>query len=168
MSTTKIRASARKTPAAAAAAPADDDGHAPITAAPLRLDIPALLENLRLPGIDVAGLVESRQKDLQALRAANEQAWRGVEAVLRRQGEMLAEAMKQVGENARETMDAKGAKARIGHVGTHARTVFGRVLADMKELAELSARSQQQVVDTLNKRLRDGIGETARQLNPTR
>lgn len=166
MSTTKTGASARKTPKAAPQAA--DAAHTPITGAPLRLDVPALLDKLRLPGIDLAGLVESRNKDLQALLAANGQAWRGVDAVVRRQGEMLAEAMKQVGENARETLDAKGAKARVDHVGSHARAVFGRVLADMKELAELSARSQQQVVDTLNKRLRDGIGEATRQLTPSR
>lgn len=164
MSTTKTGARARRTPKAAL--PAADASHTPITGAPLRLDVPALLDKLKLPGFDVAGLLESRNKDLQALLAASEQAWRGAEAVMRRQGEMLAEAMKLVGENTRETLAAKDAKTRVDHIGSHARAAFGRALADLKELAELSARSQQQVVDTLNKRLRDGIGEATRQRTP--
>jgi phasin family protein len=123
------------------------------------LDLRAMLDKLRLPGVDVASLVESRRKDIQALLAANEQAWRGLEAVTRRQGEMLSAAMGGLRENVTEALGTEGTVARVGTVAAHAQAAFDKALADMKELAELSARSQQQVVDTLNKRLREGIGE---------
>lgn len=124
-----------------------------------QLDLREMLDKLRLPGVDVGSLVESRRKDIQALLAANEQAWRGLEAVTRRQGEMLTAAMGGLRENVKETLGTEGTAARVSTVAAHAQAVFDKALADMKELAELSARSQQQVVDTLNKRLREGIGE---------
>jgi len=37
----------------------------------------------------------------------------------------------------------------------------------MKEIAEMSAQSQQQVVDTLKKRLRESIDEIGGRLKPT-
>ncbi len=156
-----VRKTARRTTTAAGSA-----GTAPrAAAAPPALDLSALLARLKLPGIDVTDLVESRHKDVQALLAANEQAYRGFEAVLRRQAEMLAEAMKNIDEGARETLATDGTKARVEHVGAQVKAAFGQALANMKELAELSARSQQQVVDTLNQRLREGLGEVGRRLS---
>jgi len=130
------------------------------------LDVRGLLDKLKLPGVDVGGLIDSRRKDIEALLAANEQAYRGFEAVTRRQGEMLAEAMKQLTASAKETFATQGASERTARVASLAQEAFGRALANMKEIAELSARSQKQVVDTLNKRLHDGIEEISGRLQP--
>jgi phasin family protein len=128
------------------------------------LDLRRLLEKLKLPGIDVSGLIDSRRKDVEALLVANEQAYRGFEAVVRRQGEMLAEAMKGIKAGAKDSLATKGAVARAQGAASLAQQAFGQALADMKEIAELSAGSQKRVVETLNKRLRESINEAGGRL----
>lgn len=128
------------------------------------LDLRKLLEKLKLPELNVGGLIDSRRKDIEALMAANEQVYRGFEAVARRQAAMLSEAMKGLKRDARDTMAADGARARAGRAAELAKEAFGQALANMKELAELSARSQQQVIDTLNKRLRESLSEAGGRL----
>lgn len=123
------------------------------------LDVRALLEKIKLPGVDVSSLIDSRRKDVEALLAANEQAYRGIEALTRRQTEMLSDAMKGLSAGAKDTLQAKGATERAQRVAVHAQQALGQALADMRELAEMSARSQAQVMETLNKRLREGIDE---------
>lgn len=129
-----------------------------------QLDLRKLLERLKLPGIDVSGLIDSRRKDVEALLFANEQAYRGFEAVVRRQGEMLAQAMKGIQAGAKDTLVTKGAVARAQSAASLAQQAFGQALADMKEIAELSAGSQKRVVETLNKRLRESISEVGDRL----
>lgn len=158
--TASTKTTRRAAPARATSKAPRGDGDATKTATPL-LDVRGLLEKLKLPKLDVSGLIDSRRKDVEALLAANEQAYRGFEAVTRRQAEMLAQAMKGLKHNAKDTMDASGARARVGLVAEQVQQAFGQALADMKELAELSARSQQQVVDTLNKRLRESFSEVS-------
>jgi phasin family protein len=128
------------------------------------LDIRGMLEKLKLPGVDVAGLVDSRRQDIEALIAANKKAYSGFEAVTRRQREMFAEAMKELQGNAKATLAANGVKERANLVAEHAKKAFGQALADMKEIAEMSATSQKQVMDTLTKRLRESLSETGNRL----
>lgn len=138
------------------------------TAAPKMpmLDLRGLLSKMKLPGVDVSGLIDSRRKDVAALVAANKQAYRGFEAVARRQREMLAEAMKGLRENAKDTMAAQGASKRVALMAEHVQEAFGQALTNMREIAELSAQSQKEVVETLRKRLREGIDEMGGRLKP--
>lgn len=119
----------------------------------------ALLGKLKLPEVNLAGFTDSRRKDVEALVAANEMAYRGFEAVTRRQVEMLSEALRALKESATETRATQGAKERTTLVISEAQNAVTQALANMKELAEMSAKSQQQVMDTLSKRLREGISE---------
>lgn len=161
-STSTARKTAR--PSAAARATARQHAEDAPTPRPALLDIPGALSKLKLPGIDISALIDSRRKDVEAVLAANEQAYRGLEAVAKRQREMLTEAMKSLRASTEETLATQGAAARAGRIAGQAQQALGQALADMKELAELSARSQQQVVQTLGKRLRDGINEASTQL----
>lgn len=161
-STSTARKTARS--AAAARATARQQAEDATPARPALLDISGALNQLKLPGIDISALIESRRKDVEAVLAANEQAYRGLEAVAKRQREMLTEAMKSLRSGAQETLTTPGAAAKAGRIAGQAQQALGQALADMKELAELSARSQQQVVQTLGKRLREGINEASTQL----
>ncbi len=154
-------------PRGRAAAKAEAEDARLVTGRPPVLDLQGLLGrlgDLKLPGVDVAGLLDSRRKDVDALLAANEQAWRGMEAVTRRQGEMLSAALDGLRRDLQATLDAEGASARLGSMAGHAQQALAHALANMKELAELSAQSQHQVLATLNQRLRDGVGEAAARL----
>jgi phasin family protein len=168
--TSKTRTSAAKTSRASAAAKKKSSHVAKVaTAAPKAplLDLRGILDKMKLPGVNVSGLIDSRRKDVAALLAANKQAYRGFEAVARRQREMLAEAMKGLRANAKETLATPGVSKRGAGIAEHVQEAFATALANMKEIAEMSARSQQEVVDTLKKRLRESIDEIGGRLKPT-
>ena len=165
-SATKSATKSTRRPARARAA-AKGNGKDTTTSASAKtplLDVRKMLEKLKWPELNVGGLIDSRRKDIEALMAANEQVYRGFEAVARRQAEMLSEAMKGLKRDAKDTLAADGARARAGRAAELAKEAFGQALANMKELAELSARSQQQVIDTLNKRLRESLSEAGGRL----
>ena len=61
------------------------------------MDLTRMMEQFRLPGVDMNALVEARRKDVEALVKANQQAYQGVQALAQRQAEILqAAASKQV------------------------------------------------------------------------
>ncbi len=169
MSTRKTSTAAKVArPSAAAKASAKARAVDATLVNPGGLDLRAMLERLRLPGLDASGLIESRRKDVKALLAANERAYSGFESVVRRQGEMLAKAMKQLEADTRETFDAQNAGERVSTVSRQAQKAFGQALADMKELAELSVSSNKLVLQALGQRLREGVDESKKRLAPKR
>src|SRR3954447_15856650 len=58
-------------------------------------DIKKLTEKFKLPGIDVAALVDWQRKDLETLVEANRQAYEGVRALIERRNEILQENLAQ-------------------------------------------------------------------------
>lgn len=142
---TKKPASAKSEPAPAAAAP--------------KFDLRSMLEGLRMPGLDVSALMDSRRKDVEALIAANQRAYQGFEALTRRQAEILAEGMKAWQEGAKEMIGPASAGEKATRSASRAQEAFGHALSNMRELAEMAAKSQQEVVGIINKRVREGIQE---------
>ena len=124
---------------------------------PEALDLRKMLEKLKLPGVDVNALLEYHRKDVETLIAANEQAFRGYQALTRRQAEILAEAMRDWREGAAGLIDVKGIPEKASRTAGRAQQAFGQALGNMREIAELAAKSHEQVIEILNKRVHEGL-----------
>ena len=57
------------------------------------MDITQLMEQFKMPGVDVSAIMEARRKDIEALVAANQKAYEGMQKLGQRQAEMLRDAM---------------------------------------------------------------------------
>jgi len=124
---------------------------------PEALDLRKLLEKLKLPGVDVNALLEHHRKDVETLIAANEQAFRGYQALTRRQAEILAEAMREWREGTAGLVDVKGIPEKASRTAGRAQQAFGQALGNMREIAEMAAKSHEQVIEILNKRVHEGL-----------
>ena len=71
-----------------------------------------MLESFKLPGVDMTSLLEARRKDVEALAEANTLAYEGMQALVRKQTEMLNASAREIqaaagrmsGENPMESM----------------------------------------------------------------
>lgn len=121
-----------------------------------------------VPGVDMAAVLASQKKNMEAIGEANRLALSGMQAVTTRQAQMLQEAM---GETAR----AAGALAS-GGVSPGAATgqvelvkaAFERSLTNMRELAEMVARTNEEVTRTINERIADAVDELGDMGNGTK
>jgi phasin family protein len=113
-------------------------------------DFTQLLQPFKLPGVDFAALVERERKNIEALAEANRIAFEGWQALVRRQTEILQESMKQAVADAQQE-DAMKKRADL------ARKAFERALADMRELAEIAAKSQKEAFEVMRKRFEENV-----------
>ena len=58
-------------------------------------EIAKTIEQFNLPGVDVESLVASEKKNLEAVTRANQVAFQGLQAVAKRQAEILQEMMNE-------------------------------------------------------------------------
>jgi len=128
-------------------------------------DITKMLEQLKIPGIDMNAIVEARRKDIEALTQANQMAYESIQALARREAEILQQTMSEwqgamaglAGKNPAE-MAAKGTEL--------ATQAFGRALANMRELAEMAVKSQAQTYEVLNKRFQENLEDLRKLMQP--
>lgn len=118
-----------------------------------------MLKQYNLPNVDMDSLVASRKKDLEALTTANRVAFEGLQAIVKRQAEILQETMNEASKvvdalsKAGSPQDIAAKQAEIAKEG------FEKALANMRELAEMVAKANQEATNTINARISASLDE---------
>jgi len=129
------------------------------------VDVTKILEQFKLPGIDLQAILEARRKDLEALAQANQIAYDSMQALARREAEILQQSMAEW-QGAMAGMAGKN-PAEMAAKGTElASQAFGRALANMRELAEMATKSQAQTYEVLNRRFQENLEELRKLMQP--
>ena len=128
-------------------------------------DFSKLIEQFKLPGIDVHLMMEARRKDLEALAAANRTAVEGVQALGRKQTEILRTTLEEVQSLVKHLTPAGsgGSSASATEVVQQA---LQKTFTNMRELAESAYKSQSDAFAIVNQRVQENIREVESLLRP--
>lgn len=122
------------------------------------LDINKLLEQFRIPGIDLSALAESQRKNLEALQEANRKAYAGAVALVHRQAEIFDETMSEWQAAAKQLAGLSPSES-VTKQAELAQKAIESALGHMRELAEIAAKSQAEAYNVIGKRVKTGIEE---------
>ncbi|MGJ7533494.1 MULTISPECIES: TIGR01841 family phasin [Variovorax] len=120
------------------------------------------LQNLNLTG-GAGKLLESGRKDLAALMQANEKSYQGLQTVVQRQTEMIKSAITEW-QTAAKAMPGKDPKENLAKLDELGRQSFQRAIDDIKELANLAAKSQADAFDVVRQRIQANVDEVTKLL----
>ena len=126
----------------------------------LNKDLAEVFGNLKAP-LDFQDVVASQRKNMEAIAAANKTAVEGMQAVIKRQSEILKEIVDETNALAQEAKDTVTA-APDEQAAKSLETVKGAIedaVSNMKELSEMLAKSQSEAFDILNSRLTESLDE---------
>ena len=122
-------------------------------------DISKLLEQYKLPGIDVAAIVEMRRKDIEALMTANRVALEGAQSVGQKQVEMLRTTLDQLSSLIQQATASGSMTEKTTKAGELVQQILQRALGNMRELAETAYKSQSDTYAVLTKRIQENLDE---------
>lgn len=114
-------------------------------------DVSAMMAQFKMPGLDMAAMVEARRKDIQALVDANTASMASMQALASKQTEMLTQAMQGMQDAAKSLAGGSG-PADMGKQGELIRQGFEKTLAHMKELADMAQQAQAEAMDKITQR----------------
>jgi phasin family protein len=117
------------------------------------------LKQYKLPNVDLDSVVASQKKNLEALTAANRTAFEGLQAVAKRQAEILQETMNEASK-AVDALAKAGSPAEVAAKQAElTKSAFERALSNMRELADLVAKSNQDASTTISSRISASLDE---------
>jgi len=128
-------------------------------------DVAAMMEKFKMPGIDMAAIVEARRKDIQALVDANTASMASMQALASKQTEMLSQAMQGMQDAAKSLVGASGS-ADMGKQGEVIRKGFEKTLANMKELADMAQQAQTAAMAKITQRATSQMEEIKAMVKP--
>ena len=124
-----------------------------------KMDLTKIMAEYKVPGVDVEAMMAAQRKNIEALTAANQLAVEGVQAVMRRQAEILRQTMEEASSMMSEMVAAGTPEDKVSKQAELAKTAFEKALANMKELAEMVAKSNSEAADVLSNRVKESIEE---------
>jgi phasin family protein len=108
-------------------------------------------------------LVTARRRDLEALLDANRKSYAGLQSVVRRQIESLKDAVSEWRLVVR-LMAEGGAREGLSRLDELAMASFRMALDNVRDLAEMTARSQADAYEVVSRRIREDVDEVTRLL----
>ncbi|NUX55718.1 TIGR01841 family phasin [Paraburkholderia youngii] len=123
-----------------------------------------VLGQFKLPGVDVAAILESRRKDIEALAQANNAALAGVQSLGLKQAEILRTTMTEL-QSLVAKLGAQGA-APGANAGEVVQQALHKALVDMQELADTAYRAQSDSIAVVTKRVAEHVEDLKALLQP--
>jgi len=122
-------------------------------------DATKLFGEFKLPGVDADAFAATQKKNLEAIAAANKKALDGYQALAKRQAEIVQQGMEEMTAMVKESV-TKGAKeANPGKQAEQLKQAIERGMGNLRELAEMAAKSNTDAFETLNKRMNESLEE---------
>nr|CAE11935.1 unnamed protein product [Magnetospirillum gryphiswaldense] len=120
-------------------------------------DISKYMGDFKVPGVDVETLVGSQRKNIEALTQANKLAYDGLQAVLKRQVEILRQTMDEVAVVSKDIAEPGNPQDKAAKQAELAKEAFERSLSNMRELAEMIAKANNEAFELLNRRFTQNL-----------
>lgn len=124
-----------------------------------KFDLSKFLGDLKVPGIDMEAMLASQRKNIEALSSANKLAVDGMQAVAKRQAEILAQAMSEISEMAQQLTKVGNPQEMTSKQAELSKQAFEKALANMRELAEMISKSNTDALSVINKRFNESLEE---------
>lgn len=125
-------------------------------------DLGKLIEQFKLPGVDINAIVEAQRKDMEALAEANRVAYEGIKALAARRDEILKDALTQW----REAMQEVAGQDAMSKAADTARQGVQQAMANFRELAEIEAQSRNKAWKVVQDRFQENLGNLQKLLQP--
>ncbi|HEV7369851.1 phasin family protein [Arenibaculum sp.] len=122
-------------------------------------DISKFAGEFKVPGIDVDQMLAAQRKNVEALTAAQQLAFEGLQAVFRRQGEIVRQSVEQTGTIMTELLAPGAPEEKVAKNAELTKAAFEKALSNAKELSELVAKSNAEAANVLNKRFTESLDE---------
>jgi len=130
------------------------------------VDFGKLMEQYKLPGVDFGAMVERQRKDIEALTEANRIAAEGIQALAKKEAEILQKTMQEVMAAMSKASTGGDPMASASKQADLAQQAFGKALANMRELAEVASKSQSDAYAVITKRVQENIQELTALMQP--
>jgi len=128
-------------------------------------DFGKLFVNGKTP-FDFEAAIASQRKNVEAFTAANRIAVEGTQAVLRRQAELMREAIEELSSVSKEFTAAGSAEDKLVKQTELAKVAFESAIANIRELTSLAQKAGDEAVSVISKRVVDNFDEVKSALQP--
>lgn len=119
----------------------------------------------KIPNVDMSALTQAQQKNMEAMAAANRATIEGTQELMKRQAEILQEAMTGAADAAKEMAGTDSPTELPEKQAKMVEEAMQKALANATELSEIITKTQAETSKLITDRFDEGMKEIKKTLN---
>ena len=123
------------------------------------MDMSKMFADLKLPKVDMDAVMATQRKNIEALTSANKLAFEGMQAIARRQADVMRQMMEEMSGMISDMMAAGSPEEKVARQAELAKQTFEKILSNMKELADMLSKSNSEAATVINARISESLDE---------
>ncbi len=123
------------------------------------IDYSKIFTDFKMPGINADQVAESYRKNVEAISAASQVAVEGMQAVIKRQSEIMRESVEDYAQLLRGYSAPTSPEEVASKQAEIAKHAYETTLAHLKEISDLITKSNSESIELINKRVTEMLDE---------
>jgi phasin family protein len=122
-------------------------------------DFQSMLNNAKMPGLDVEAILAAQKKNVEAVIGANQIVAEGYQAVAKRQAEIAQATLQDVKDRFAELMSGASPEERMAKQAELVKFGIEQASQSMQEMFEVLRKSQTEAFALIKRRMDEGVEE---------
>ncbi|MSP89642.1 MAG: phasin family protein [Alphaproteobacteria bacterium] len=131
--------------------------------AQFEVEMKKLMGGFKMPDfgkmLDMNQFMDLQRRNMEAFAAAGKLAVEGMQAVAKRQGELLSQMVEDANRNMQSVMAERNPDAQMARQAELAKDAFERAIANLREMGEMVQKSNTEAFNVLNQRASENMDE---------
>ncbi len=123
------------------------------------LDVTKIMGDLKFPVVGFDTVVETQRKNIEALTAANQTAFEGVQALFQRQAEVVRSSVEELTKATTDLWSTVSPEEKAAKQADLVKKSYESAIANLREAIDMLAKSNTQAADLINKRVGESLDE---------
>lgn len=123
------------------------------------MDVTKMMGEMKFPVVGFETMVETQRKNIEALTAANQTAFEGVQALFQRQAELVRTSVEEMTKATTDLWSAASPEEKAAKQADLVKKSYEGAIANLREAIDMLAKSNGSAADMINKRVGESLDE---------
>lgn len=123
------------------------------------MDVTKLMGEFKLPQVDVEALVAAQRKNIETLSTANKLALEGMQAVAKRNMEIMQQSLADMTEAMKAIAAAEAPQAKAAKQAELLKSTYEKAMQNIRELQDMIQKMSGDTLGVLNRRVGEALDE---------
>ena len=123
------------------------------------MDITKVMAEFKLPQVDVEALVAAQRKNIETLSTANKLALEGMQAVAKRNMEIMQQSLADMTDAMKAIASADAPQAKAAKQAELMKATYEKGMQNIRELQDMIQKMSGDTVSVLNRRVSEALDE---------
>ncbi len=123
------------------------------------MDMSKMMGEFKMPQFNFEAMMNAQRKNIEAMTAVNQAAFESIQAIARRQAELMRQTFEETTQTMNAVMSSSSPEEKVIRQAEASKLAVDKCMTNAREIADTLAKCNTQAMETVTTRLNEGMEE---------